>query len=369
MARFCTKCGTRNENHARFCEQCGNPIAPAATALTPAPVAEAPAATATAGSRPGQRRLLAGGIVVAALTLVVGGLAWWMTPETASEASFARAINAHFANDAKARDKILCTGNLPYEKDPIRVDEYNRSTRQYMDMLVQAGVYGAPQQESSGGYVPRTHFVYALSEEGKKWVRSNRLCLGAGLKAKQVSGYEQVAEIDGKPFAVASARLEIEDEAPWLAKASDRGALLRELDRENMSVSLPVGRIDGKWTVSDLGPGEMLARRVNAPGKADADSGARGGFFDALKSLFTFGASHPLVGKWQDDSGLFLLEFTNDAYVQNGVTMKAKFETRDNQVTVMPEGASGIGLVLKMRDSDTAVLDMGLASVTLKRVH
>ncbi|HZW12951.1 MAG TPA: zinc ribbon domain-containing protein [Noviherbaspirillum sp.] len=368
MARFCTKCGTRNESHARFCEQCGNPITSTATPLPTPPVAAA-ATTAFAIPRLGGRRLAISGVLVVTLAAVGGGLAWWLAPETASEASFARAINAHFGNDANARDKILCTGNLPYDKDPIRVDEFNRSTRQYMDMLVQAGVYTAPKQESSGGYFPRTHYVYALSDEGKKWVRNSRLCLGAGLQAKQVSGFEQVEEIEGKPFAVASAQLEINDEAPWLAKASNRDTLLRELDRQSMSVSLPVTRVDGKWTVSNINPAEMLARRVTALGKAGSDAGTGGGFFDALKSFFSFGASHPLVGKWQDESGLISLEFTNDAYVQNGVSMKAKFETRGDQVAITPEGAAGVGLILKMRDSDTALLDMGLASVTLKRVN
>ena len=368
MARFCTKCGTRNENQARFCEECGNPMPSAAATPSASSIPATPVASPTP-PRPRRRSLVLGGGIVAVLVACGGGLAWWLAPESASEASFARAIDTHFSGNAHAREKILCTGNLPYDKNPIRVDEYDRSTRQYMDMLAQAGVYEAPRVESSGGYVPRTHYVYALSAEGGKWVRGNRLCLGEGLQAKQVSGFEQLQEIQGVPFAVARAELVITGEAPWLAKAADREGLLRELDRQSMPVTLSLARMEGKWAVSDNAAAAMLARKAavlaNASGKADTG----GGFFDKLKSLFSFGGGHPLVGRWQDESGLVSMEFTRDSYIQNGVSVAAKFETRGDQVTVTPDIGFGVGLVLKMRDNDTALLDMGLASVTLKRVN
>ena len=376
MARFCTQCGTRNESHARFCENCGNQIQPAATAATTAAAATT-ITTATATPDPvaapssGRRGLFIGSAIAAVLAVCGGGLAWWLAPESASSASFARAINTHFENNAGARDKILCISNLPYDRNPIRVDEFNQSTRQYMDTLAQAGVYDAPQQASSGGYFPRTQYVYALSEEGAKWVRKNRLCLGTGLQVKKVSGFEHVEEIQGKPFALGKAQLEITGEAPWLAKAPDREALLRELDRQSIPVSLPLARVEGKWTVSAMNPADMFTRRAAASDRTDRNANANtgGGFFDKLKALFSFGASHPLVGKWQDESGVVTLEFTHDAFVQNGLLVKAKFETRADMVTVTPETGLGFGLVLKMQDHDTALLDMGLASVTLRRVQ
>jgi dihydroxyacid dehydratase/phosphogluconate dehydratase len=40
-----------------------------------------------------------------------------------------------------------------------------------------------------------------------------------------------------------------------------------------------------------------------------------------------------------------------------------------DEVTVRPEAAGGVGMVFKVRDSDTISMDMGFAALTLKRVN
>jgi hypothetical protein len=92
MARFCTACGTRNDDQAAFCEECGKPLRAAGAAATVAeshaaapreePAAK-PALPPTPAPTPARQRrsglvpaVLAGAILIVA----GGGYAWWLSP-------------------------------------------------------------------------------------------------------------------------------------------------------------------------------------------------------------------------------------------------------------------------------------------------
>ncbi len=165
-----------------------------------------------------QRRhvIIAGGVL--AVVIVAGGaLAWLLAPEAASASSFSRAIDAHLTADEAARDKLLCLTNLPYQKEEIRVASYDSSTRQWLDILVRSGLYAAPVEQSSGGWLAQPQFVYALAAPGKAALRGDKLCVAKGVKVAKVSGYEQVREMGGQQVAMATAKLALTDEAAWFS--------------------------------------------------------------------------------------------------------------------------------------------------------
>lgn len=372
MGRFCTKCGTPSEEPAQFCDNCGNPLKK--SAATPvaqaAPVPQAPAAIgAPSVHRRSNRTLFIGGAIAGVVGIAAIGVGWWLSPESASAASFSRAIDGYYAAHNDARDALLCTDNLPYQKSPIRVDDTSMPTRQYMDLLVRAGVYDPPQTESSGGYFPRAQYIYAITAEGKKWVRNNRLCVGNGVRVREARGFDQVTKLNGETFALAHAQLDIADEADWLSKSKDREELLRTLNKQSLTTSLPVAIVERKWQVSDRSAGSLERELAQSALEELARAPKASGFIDALKNMLSFGGGHPLVGKWQDTTGAYALEFTRDSIVQNGIPVKARFESKGDRVTVIPETAAGGRLVLKLRDSNTAVLDLGLGAVTLTRTN
>ena len=362
MAHFCTKCGTAYAPGARFCDECGNTL-PAAAAAAPAPASPAGAGV--------QRRhvMIAGGVL--AVVIVAGGaLAWLLAPEAASASSFSRAIDAHLTADEAARDKLLCLTNLPYQKEEIRVAAYDSSTRQWLDILVRSGLYAAPVEQSSGGWVAQSQFVYALAAPGKAALRGDKLCVAKGVKVAKVSGYEQVREIGGQQVAMATATLALTDEATWFVKSADRALILQRLPHGDLEVELPLALVDKQWQVTDraqLQQAAMSMAMAGALGNASATQGP--GMLDKLKGLFSFGG-HPLVGKWKAPMG-GVLEFTRDSVIENAKASKGTFTTEGNVVTFAPEGAGGMAMQISLSNSNnTATLSIGGMPITvLQRVR
>jgi hypothetical protein len=238
-----------------------------------------------------------------------------------------------------------------------------------MDALSKAGVYAAPTSETVGSFIPQTQIVYQLTEDGKKSVRNNKLCLGSKVAATKVEGFDRVLNHDGKREAIANAIVNIADETPWLAKSPDRSVILEKTNRQNMRVELPVSIVDGKWKVVDA-PAPNRARPGIAFGSGRAEPPAKsGGIFDSIKKLLSFGNKNPLIGKWRDASGMASMEFTDEGMVDKGVTVKASYEVNGDEVTVRPEAADGVGMVFKVRDGNTISMDIGFAVLTLKRVN
>lgn len=403
MARFCTQCGVSNADAARFCEECGTPLKQAVAAASWAPMtstastastapmvagaatgpgvgASTTAAAAAPGSGQGKRKLAIIAGVVAALLVVGSGLAVWLAPESPSEASFKRAMERYLADNADARDKLLCVANMRYQGDAIRVAEYDAFTRNWMDALAQSGVY-APAQvvRSNSGFLVQTQYVYALTEAGKPWIRNNRLCLGDGVRVASVSGFDQVQKNGEQSLALARAQLEISEEAPWLKQSTQRDDILQKTGKKSIQLSMPVTLVDGKWQVVhdpsslrrvESGSPFNLFGRDNARTGRDIAVASDDGIFSKIKRWFSFGG-HPLVGKWREQSGLLNFEFTNDQMIEGGSAVKARFETDGDTVKIWPEQGigAGQGLVVTMQGKDAAVIDMGLIKVRLLRVN
>ena len=360
MAHFCTKCGTAYAPGARFCDECGNTL-PAAAAAAPAPASPAGAGV--------QRRhvMIAGGVL--AVVIVAGGaLAWLLAPEAASASSFSRAIDVHLTADEAARDKLLCLTNLPYQKEEIRVAAYDSSTRQWLDILVRSGLYAAPVEQSSGGWVAQSQFVYALAAPGKAALRGDKLCVAKGVKVAKVSGYEQVREMGGQQVAMATATLALTDEATWFVKSADRALILQRLPHGDLEVELPLALVDKQWQVTDRA--QLQQATMAMAGAMRQASGAQGaGMLDKLKGLFSFGG-HPLEGKWKAPMG-GVLEFTRDSVIENDKVSKGTFATEGNVVTFAPEGAGGMAMQISLSNSNnTATLSIGgMPVAVLQRVR
>lgn len=363
MAHFCTKCGTAYAPGARFCDECGK-------ALNAAPLpAPAPAATSALSGVKRHHVIIAGG-VLAVLIVAGGALAWLLAPEAASASSFSRAIDAHLTADAAARDKLLCLANLPYQKEEIRVASYDTSTRQWLDILVRGGLYSAPVEQGSGGWLAQSQFVYALTAPGKAALRGDKLCVAKGVKVVKVSGYEQVREMGGQKVAMATAKLALTDEAAWLATSADRALILQRLPHSDLEVELPLALVGKQWQVTDRAQWQQAAMSMamaGALGNASATQGA--GMLDKLKSMFRFGG-HPLVGKWKAPMG-GVLEFTRDSIIENVKVSKGTFTTEGNVVTFAPEGAGGMAMQISLSNSNnTAMLTVGGMPITvLQRVR
>ncbi len=174
MSRFCTQCGTRNEDDAAFCEQCGAPLHKPAVAPAPLPPVVAPVGAAPAPRRgPGPKALwatLASVVVLAA----AGGGAWWAlaggsAPPTGAELDAAGAF--WLSNHKPDLMASACLSNFNYAADPVYVGNYDLATRRWLDTLVRAGVYTAA--------VPNGPFQlrYSHGPKAATYIRGHSLCL------------------------------------------------------------------------------------------------------------------------------------------------------------------------------------------------
>ncbi|MCC7684126.1 zinc ribbon domain-containing protein [Janthinobacterium sp. FW305-128] len=361
MAQFCKQCGTAHAPDARFCDECGK-------AVNAAPVPSPASAATPALSGVKRRHVVIAGGVLAAVIVAGGALAWLLAPEAASASSFGRAIDAHLAADEAARDKLLCFTNLPYQKEEIRVASYDSSTRQWLDILVRGGLYNAPVEQSSGGWLAQSQFVYALAAPGKAALRGDKLCVAKGVKVAKVSGYEQVREMGGRPTAMATATLALSDEAAWLVKSPDRAQILQRLPGGGLEVQLPLALVDKQWQVTDRAQLHQAAMAM-AGAMRNASGAQEAGMLDKLKSLFRFGG-HPLVGKWKGSTGK-ILEFTKDSIIENGNASTATFATEGNVVTIVSEEGGGMAMQISLSNSNNvATLTVGgMPVAVLQRVR
>ncbi len=373
MANFCKKCGTPALDNAIFCDECGNPLAAPTAVVTPAGPSPAMAPVAV-----NKRMLIITGGLVAVLVIAGGGVALMLAPEKASEASFSRAITTYLASNPALRDSVLCLSNIPYQSDQVRLNEFDQQNRRWMDALVHSGLYSGPKEQTSGGFFQQVISVYQITPAGKSAVRDKKLCLASGMKVKSVTGFDRVQEVKGSPSAKALAVMEIAGVADWVTKSPDRSLLLEKLDFSEGPIPFPMALVEKKWTVIDNKQREAKRARTSSPELFGAltlpsepasthEAAGSEGFSSQLKSLFSFGAAHPLVGKWSGLPGA-TMEFTSDSIITNGAVMKATFETKGNQVIVTSPAFNNVGLIVKMIDKDTASLDGGGMEIELKRI-
>lgn len=358
MTRFCTQCGSANLDAARFCEVCGTPVK--------APVPKAPPA-AIGPTRPKRGTIMAIGAISVAVLVAGSGLAYWLTPESPSEASFSRAIDRYLTANPAAVEARVCLDNMRYQQETIRVAEYDRRTRKWMDALVQSGLYAAPKTEKIGSYFVQTQFAYGLTEDGRNAIRNNKLCLGEGLRIKSVSGFDTVRKSDDESVALARATAEIRNEAAWLGKSPSRTEVLGLSDRQLITMSMPVALIDGKWQVDP--EAESHPQRTRKQDRQAAPKTvATNSFFSTIKQWFTFSAN-PLTGKWRDDTGLVAFEFTNDYVIEGRNKIAARYEVEGEMIKVIPTDAPQNAFVVQMNDKNSALIDLGLMSVKLHRME
>ncbi len=226
---WCAACSKQVDGDAPYCDQCG-------AALYVAPLQHAaiePEPWFAARRSPG-RRLAIGFLGMLAVVAVAGGAALWpprpsVTPDTL-QAAMRTAIAT---GDAPGRDPICVANGLAYDQEPVNVQPDNALTVSWMNTLVDAGLYGAPESGQSGGFMSQPILVYKPLPLLAKWGGARRLCVARGIKLASVSnvGHVEDMRMRGKLYTgvPADVRWTLDEPAPWLAKSEVSEALLRQL--------------------------------------------------------------------------------------------------------------------------------------------
>ncbi len=310
MPRFCTRCGQQSLSDARFCHACGAPLQHASTATVRAPVRQ-------------RRGLWLGAGLAFALAVFGAVMAWWVfggaTGPSHRELEVAAQQWVHQNESSLMSD--ACLDNLDYGANPLLIDAGDQSSRQWMDVLVNARVYAAPQRVQDG---LRTQWRYAWGPRTARYVRDGHLCVASGITVARVralhAGSPELKRLPAgvsipQNWAFAQIDLAWTGLAPWAQQPavqqqlpglendqtqrimllkSAQGAWLLPSPAEQMGMQLQlrsliagaeVGKAVQKFS-------QQLGQALGQPGAQSSEPGSVAprsrGFFQWLKNLVTF---------------------------------------------------------------------------------
>jgi len=370
MAKFCTKCGTSAEdNDAKFCQSCGASL-PGSIAPQ---IASQPVATShSAPALPVARIAKIAAIGVVSLAVLSGGV-WFLTkaPATPDPAALSAMLNA----DAKALEKRICIGNFPYDKDPVLVNEYDTTTKNWLAVLVRGGIYNQPEALSSGGWLTRTQYRYTHTPAGQKAIRNGKLCFADGVAIDKVE-YSEPQKINEKTYLKAKYTYHYANPAAWINQPEAKEIDAQHFGSSSFDDSASLKLEDGKWKLmSDQVETFSNLKRASTKTQSSLPSGSS--FFGWIKNLFSSMGGNPLIGKWGIDSeklGMADLnigqqfEFTADEMRAGRSTQKVKYEVHGNEVLVT-EANSHNAMAFTIIDHDHIALDTGMGKFNLRRMN
>ena len=373
MSKFCTRCGTKTEvMTARFCDACGAP-------LPGTPVAAAPQ---VAFSNPPSllvgKIVKIGGIAVALLALLGGGV-WWLTK--APSPPDASALSALLNSDQAATEQRVCLDNFAYDKNPVTIAQYDTNTKQWLDALAAAGVYSpAETVTSGGGWFSQTQYKYTQTAAGLKAVRNGKLCFASGIALDKVSYSEPEKRAD-KTFVEARYIYHYSNPAAWVSQPAIAKAEPARLGKTRFDDTVVLMLDKDKWRLAsaqDLrkthagqaSHNSLFDLSTLGQGAPDAESDTAappaGGVFDSIKRLFSGFGGNPIIGKWGADGGV-VFEFTATEMIAGGHAMPVKYDVQDKNVHVSVLGQQGV--TFTVIDPDHIAMDAGMVKLQLTRVN
>ena len=219
MPQFCTQCGAPVTQDARFCQACGAPLRHPA----------APRPKADLDGKLGNRGMLIGGVLGG--LVVFAGLALWLLGHGGgpSGAELEAAGKQWLSGHAQTLLQDACLHDMDYAADAVFIDDADQETRRWMDTLVAAGVYAAPQPLRRG---PVVQWKYAHGSQAGRFIRDGQLCVADGVAVRDVRAVprEDIAAVEGLPagvhwprdWALARVNLRWKGLAPWAGQPGVR---------------------------------------------------------------------------------------------------------------------------------------------------
>ena len=308
MGKFCRKCGSDNEATARFCESCGAEFISAAAgspALQPVLVGASTTRFPTprvSSVQPKTMAIIAGALFAAA---IAGGLVWYLTGASTLSNSEAKARIEEKLGKRENSAGIVCVSNLPYDRSEIRVGSEDAGTQQWMNMLVQAGIFGPPIEQTSGTYITRTQLVYAKSASASVAIAGKSLCFADGLEVASIVDIGETDKNDKMPKRTVRWQAKLKNPAIWIKDDSARNGIanLVALTNGTHEMTTPFVYAEKHWQIDSAAASvraesdpftAMFGRSSKAQPKKPAESD---GLWFKLTSLFSLSEAPGDVAK------------------------------------------------------------------------
>lgn len=228
MTVWCAACSSRIADAARYCDQCGAAIF--ANTSKPQPLT---AAEPVAHPPPKLRKLGALALGIAALG---GAVAFWshVAPgATAADLEAGMGIAMTEADASAGRDPVCVANGLAYDGQPVNVQADNGATLSWMNTLVSAGLYAAPEEGVSGGFFSQPILIYRPLPLLAEWGGARRLCIARAVRLNRVAnlGRFENLRLAGKAYPGVTAEVQwaLDTPAPWLGAPGVAEAFASEL--------------------------------------------------------------------------------------------------------------------------------------------
>ncbi len=276
---WCAACSKPVDRAARFCDQCGAAQHVVALPSAPAELARY-GSTAASSSRQSRTAWIAALLLSGAGAAL--GAAWLLaTPQVAGDELYAAVLSAMADGSGPGNDPICVANGLAYDQLPVNVQAGNTLTVSWMDTLVSAGLYDAPEQGVSGGFLSTPILTYRPLPVLAQWAGPRRLCIAKAVKLHRIVNLGSVEDmrLRGKRYTGVPADVvwTLDQPAPWLATPEVGEAFARELPTWRSARWQPAGKawrltqrkhfflVDERWVTSDMA--ERLDARQPAVGK------------------------------------------------------------------------------------------------------
>ena len=256
LGRFCTACGVFNPNHHSFCDNCGLQMQlPKA-----APDASQDARGVSGPLRPPlhkQLRWLAPGAAISCVLVAILATVIWsaVTPPPNGQEVLEALRSDQTRVTAPAID-LLCIKNLPYQRHQIQLSPDDAATRNWLESLVQAGLYAPGVEvfpdEMTGSTLLQFQALPALS----KWRRNGSLCVAEQWEIESVPTHSihKSSRTDRMQY-VASVLWRAKGTAPWLNYLTPISVRLPGVmvDARGLTTKTQhtLERVNGQWKAVD----------------------------------------------------------------------------------------------------------------------
>lgn len=362
MAGFCRHCGNSLSADVAFCDACGQAVAGK----------HAPSPTVTASTttkRTPSRALVLGG-VSALLLLLIGGAALFLMQgsEPPTGSSLARLLNT---DKAFLQDKT-CLSNFDYADNPTHVSPYDQHTQQWLQVLVDAGLYNEPQRVvTSNGYFNQERLRYEQTPAAKDVVQNGKLCFASGLAVTAVQ-YAPVQQRNDMRLARGELTYQYEKPAPWISTPDAMAMQPDRFSKDSYAAVIYLGKQGSEdWKLLPPNTGRQLERQIAASTTTQSVSGSAWRLTDFFSGLFLGNPASALMGKWTMEKGSQVVhfEFMPDAMVTEGKKSTVSYVVNDKHVTIRTGTPARDALALVIVSDDEIGIDIGFGKLPLYRVR
>lgn len=166
-------------------------------------------------------------------------------PSGPDDAAVRTAYGRYLERHPKFVSQIICLTNFTYHGDKVSVSPYDTARHEWMDFLVHSKIFSGPERQMVKS---QESDDYELTEEGRRWMRNDRLCIADGLELKLVVNRGIYAKGQGYRIDV---ELRYANRAPWSLSAEALQWMPTRMRNKAIPRTVILAKVGAEWQARD----------------------------------------------------------------------------------------------------------------------